>query len=81
MESSRITKNGQVTTPIKFGEIFGIRSGERVLFDVEEQKVVLKKAQIDSVSGIVGLGKGIFNAGVAYQRKIRSEWDNDEHIP
>lgn len=42
---------------------------------------VTKKAQIDPVSDIVGLGKGIFSTGVAYQRKIRCEWESDESIP
>src|SRR5665648_110110 len=71
MESSRITKKGQVTIPLKFRNILGIRAGERVLFDVEEEKVVLKKAQIDPVSGIVGLGKGIFNAGAVSYTHLR----------
>jgi len=81
MESSRITKKGQVTIPLKFRELLGIRAGEKVFFDIEEEKVVLKKAQIDPISDIVGLGKGIFSTGMAYQRKIRNEWDNDENIP
>jgi len=74
MEYSRVTKKGQVTIPTKFRDILGIRAGENVIFDVEEEKVVLKKAQIDPVSDLVGLGKGIFGTGVVYQRKIRSEW-------
>jgi len=76
-----ITKKGQVTIPLKFRDILGIRAGEKVIFDVEEEKVVLKKAQVDPVSDFVGLGKGIFGTGVAYQRKIRSEWEDDENIP
>lgn len=81
MEYARITKKGQVTIPLKFRDLLGIRSGEKVILDVEEEKVVLKKAQVDPVSDIVGLGKGIFGTGLAYQRKIRSEWEDDENIP
>ena len=81
MEYSRITKKGQVTIPMKFRDILGIKTGEKVVFDVEEEKITLKKAQIDPVSDIVGLGKGIFGTGVAYQQKIRSEWEDDENIP
>lgn len=81
MEYAMITKKGQVTIPLKFRDLLGIRAGEKVIFDVEEEKVVLKKAQVDPVSDFVGLGKGIFGAGVAYQRKIRSEWEDDENIP
>jgi AbrB family looped-hinge helix DNA binding protein len=81
MEYARITKKGQVTIPLKFRDLLGIRSGEKVIFDVEEEKIVLKKAQVDPVSDIVGLGKGIFGTSVTYQRKIRSEWEDDENIP
>jgi hypothetical protein len=46
-----------------------------VLFDLEDEKVVLKKAPQNPVANLVGLGKGIFGAGLEYQRKIRSEWE------
>lgn len=75
MEHSRITKKGQITIPLKFREILGIKSGEKVLFDLEDKKVVLKKAPQNPVANLVGLGKGIFGAGLDYQRKIRSEWE------
>ena len=75
MENSRVTKKGQITIPLKFRDILGIKSGERVLFDLEDKKVVLKKAPQNPVANLVGLGKGIFSAGLDYQRKIRSEWE------
>jgi AbrB family looped-hinge helix DNA binding protein len=75
MEHSRITKKGQITIPLKFREILGIKSGEKVLFDMEDKKVVLKKAPQNPVANLVGLGKGIFSGGLDYQRKIRSEWE------
>lgn len=75
MEHSRITKKGQITIPLKFRELLGIKAGEKVLFDLEDKKVVLKKAPQNPVANLVGLGKGIFGAGIDYQRKIRSEWE------
>jgi AbrB family looped-hinge helix DNA binding protein len=76
MEYGRITKKGQITIPQKFREFLGIKAGEKVLFDLEDEKVVLKKAPQNPVADLVGLGKGIFGEGLEYQRKIRSEWED-----
>jgi len=76
MESGRITKKGQITIPQKFREFLGIKAGEKVLFDLEDEKVVLKKAPQNPVADLAGLGKGIFGKGLEYQRKIRSEWED-----
>ncbi len=75
MEYRRITKKGQITIPQKFREILGIKAGEKIVFDLEDEKVVLKKAPLNPVANLVGLGKGIFGPGLRYQRKIRSEWE------
>ncbi len=75
MEYSRLTRKGQITIPLKFRELLGIKAGEKILFDLEDKKVVLKKAPQNPVANLVGLGKGIFGHGLVYQRKIRSEWE------
>ena len=55
MEHGRITKKGQITIPQKVREILGIKAGEKVLFDLEDEKVVLKKAPQNPVANLVGL--------------------------
>ncbi|MCS4542071.1 MAG: AbrB/MazE/SpoVT family DNA-binding domain-containing protein [Euryarchaeota archaeon] len=75
MECSKITKKGQVTIPLRFRQLLQIKAGEKVLFDVEGEKVVLKKAPKNPVTDLVGLGKGIFGTSLEYQRKMRSEWE------
>jgi len=75
MEYRRITKKGQITIPQKFREILGIKAGEKIVFDLEDENVVLKKASLNPVANLVGLGKGVFDASLKYQRKIRSEWE------
>ena len=76
MEYGKITKKGQITIPLKFREILKIQTGEKILFDLEGEKVVLKKAPLNPVANLVGLGKGIFGDSVTYQRKIRDEWED-----
>ena len=72
---AKIDKKGRTAIPKKFREILGINAGEKVLFDLEDEKLVLKKAPQNPVANLVGLGKGIFGTGLEYQRKIRSEWE------
>lgn len=75
MEYRKITKKGQVTIPLRFRQLLQIKAGEKVLFDVEGEKVVLKKAPKNPIADLIGLGKGIFGTGLEYQRKMRSEWE------
>lgn len=75
MEYSKITKKGQVTIPLKFRELLKIQTGEKVVFDLERDNVVIKKAPLNPVANMVGLGKGIFGNSLKYQRKIRDEWE------
>lgn len=75
MEYSKITSKGQVTIPLKLRQFLKIKTGEKVLFDVEGEKVVLKKAHKNPVADLKGLGKGVFAPGLEYQRKVRDEWE------
>lgn len=75
MECIRLTKKGQLTLPQKFMQILNIKEGENIFLDIEEEKVVIKKAPSNPVSDLIGLGKGIFTSSLEYQRKIRDEWE------
>lgn len=75
METSTVTKKGQVTIPLKLREFLGLKTGEKVVFDIEGRKVILKKAPKDPIEDLIGLGRGVFDKSVKYQRKIRAEWE------
>ncbi|UCF08887.1 MAG: AbrB/MazE/SpoVT family DNA-binding domain-containing protein [Thermoplasmata archaeon] len=75
METSTVTKKGQVTIPLRLRKLLNLRTGEKVVFDLEGEKVVLKKASCNPIDDMIGLGVGIFEKGVEYQRKIRAEWE------
>ncbi len=74
MAGSTVTKKGQVTIPLWLRKLLGLKTGEKVLFEIEEKKIVLKKAHRNPVADLVGLGAGIFGKSVRYQRKMRAEW-------
>ncbi len=75
MEYRKVTKKGQVTIPLELRKFLGIKTGERVAFDLERGKVTLKKPPADPIADLVGIGKGIFPKGLEYQRKMRREWE------
>ncbi|MBU4190583.1 MAG: AbrB/MazE/SpoVT family DNA-binding domain-containing protein [Candidatus Thermoplasmatota archaeon] len=74
MEGTTVTKKGQVTIPLWLRKMFGIRSGEKIIFKLEGEKIVLDKVQANPIDDMVGLGKGIFGKSISFQRKLRAEW-------
>jgi AbrB family looped-hinge helix DNA binding protein len=74
METCTVTKKGQVTIPKRLRQLLDIRVGEKVTFDIENEKIVIRKLVDEPIEDLVGLGKGIFEYSMGYQRKIRDEW-------
>ena len=74
MEVCKITKNGQVTIPKRLRQAFGIKVGEKITFEIEDKKMIIRRLREDPIEDLTGLGKGIFGDSVKYQRKIREEW-------
>lgn len=76
MDESTVTEKGQVTIPVRMRKILGIKKGEKVIFEADGEKVIVRKAEMDPVKDIVGLGVGIFEKSVEYQRRLRAEWES-----
>ncbi len=76
MECSKITKKGQVTIPQRLRRLLDIKTGEKVVFEIEDEKIVLKKAPKNPIADLVGLGKGIFGKSLEYQMQMRDEWEH-----
>jgi len=54
MHASKITTKGQVTIPLKFRKLLGVRPGDKITFDVNENgRVLIKK--IDSRVSLAGI--------------------------
>ena len=43
--SSRLTSKGQATIPVAVRKALGIKQGDRVIFDVRNNKVTLRRAE------------------------------------
>lgn len=74
MDESTMTEKGQVTIPVRMRKMLGMRKGEKVIFEAEGDKVIVRRAEADPVGDMVGLGVGIFGKSVEYQRRLRAEW-------
>lgn len=75
MEYSKVTKKGQVTIPLRLRKLLGIMTGEKVVFEVDGEKITLKKAPKNPIADLVGLGKGVFGKSLDYQMRMRDEWE------
>ncbi len=54
MHASKITTKGQVTIPLEFRKLLGVRPGDKIAFDVNENgKVLIRK--IDSRVSLAGI--------------------------
>ncbi|POB10421.1 AbrB/MazE/SpoVT family DNA-binding domain-containing protein [Sulfobacillus sp. hq2] len=55
MAMSRIGPKGQVVLPKEFRDILGIGPGDRVVFDMQEGKVVLTPVPARTTSDLLGI--------------------------
>ncbi len=74
MDESTVTEKGQVTIPVRMRKMLGMRKGEKVIFEADGDKVIVRRAEADPVDDMVGLGVGVFEKSVEYQRRLRAEW-------
>lgn len=76
MDESTMTEKGQVTIPVRMRKLLGIKKGEKVIFEADGERVIVRKAKADPVEDMVGLGVGTFEKSVEYQRRLRAEWES-----
>ena len=75
MESSKVTKDGQVTIPEVFRKKFNLQAGEIVIFYVKDGDLIIKKAVENPIEQLTGIGTEVLEKSIDYQRKVRDEWD------
>ncbi len=75
METSRITKKGQITIPSRYRKMLNLIPGESVIFTLIDGNLVIKKATEDPIRQILGCGKEILEQNTILQNKLREEWN------
>lgn len=69
-----ITTKGQVTIPKEIREALGLREGDRVIFLIEGEKVVIRKVSSEKLSEIIMRQKPWPETGLDFQERLRKEW-------
>jgi len=71
---STVSEKGQVTIPRNARKRLRIVAGDRVLFKVEGDKVLLVRVEQRKLSEILDSQKPWPVGSVEYQRRLRDEW-------
>jgi len=74
VEKVKVGMRGQVVIPKKLRKKLNIEQG--VILEIEEAQKGLLLKPYNPVMEMRGLGKGVFGDPIAYQRKLRKEWES-----
>ncbi len=70
----KVTSKGQVTIPKEIRETLGVIEGDKLIFLVEGDKVVLRKVGSEKLSDILSRRRPWGERGLEFQRRLREEW-------
>lgn len=70
----KVTSKGQVTIPKEIRETLGVNEGDKLIFLVEGDKVVLRKVGSEKLSDILSRRRPWGERGLDFQRRLREEW-------
>jgi len=69
-----VTSKGQVTIPKEIRETLGVIEGDKLIFLVEGDRVVLRKVGSEKLTDILSRRKPWEEKGLDFQRRLREEW-------
>ena len=73
MNVGKMSKKGQIVIPKEIREKFGIQPGDALIFDIQEDKIVIEKIK-EKMSDILENSKPVEDS-LIFQRKMRDEWE------
>ncbi|GAH86493.1 unnamed protein product [marine sediment metagenome] len=73
--TSIISEKGQITIPKEIRDKLGIVQGDRLVFDLKGNEIIIKKTGTNKVSKILKNQKPWKISSVEFQRKLRDEWE------
>ncbi|MCW4048211.1 MAG: AbrB/MazE/SpoVT family DNA-binding domain-containing protein [Candidatus Bathyarchaeota archaeon] len=69
-----VTSKGQVTIPKEIRDTLGISEGDKVIFLIDGDVVVLRKVRDMKLSEVLLRQKPWPESSLEYQRRLRQEW-------
>lgn len=73
MNVGKMSKKGQIVIPKEIREKFGIQPGDAVIFNVQENKIIIEKIE-EKMTDILENSQPVENS-LIFQRKLREEWE------
>ena len=73
--TSIISEKGQVTIPKEIRDRLGIVQGDRLIFDLKGDMIIIKKSGTNKISEILKKQKPWNVNSVEFQRKLRDDWE------
>jgi len=73
MNIGKIGKKGQIVIPKEIRKNYNIKTGDAILFKVQEGKLILEKIQ-EKMKDILKSSKPI-EQSLAFQKRLRDEWE------
>jgi AbrB family looped-hinge helix DNA binding protein len=70
----KVTSKGQVTIPKEIRETLGVNEGDKLIFLVEGDRVILRKVGSEKLSDILSRRRPWGERGLEFQRRLREEW-------
>ena len=70
----KVTSKGQVTIPKEIRETLGVIEGDKLIFLVEGDRVILRKVGSEKLSDILSRRRPWGERGLEFQRRLREEW-------
>lgn len=73
--TSVISEKGQITIPKEIRDRLGIVQGDRLIFDLNENEIIIRKSGTNKISEILEKQKPWKIDSVKFQRNLREEWE------
>lgn len=72
---SSISEKGQITIPKKIRDKLGIVQGDRLIFDLRGDSIIVKKVSSNNLSEILDNQKSWSKSSLEFQKELREEWE------
>ncbi|TXT61570.1 MAG: stationary/sporulation regulating protein [Promethearchaeota archaeon] len=73
--TSTISEKGQLTIPKEIRDKLAIVQGDRLVFNLKGEEIIVKKSGTNKISEILDNQKPWKESSIEFQRKLRDEWE------
>ena len=74
-----VTSKGQVTIPKEVRDKLGLRSGDKVVFSIENGEATIRKVKQERLTTLLGRQEAWEVESVGFQRRLRKEWASRQY--